>query len=373
MHPVKGVNKVRAKGRVYYYHRATGTRLQQMPGTAEFIREIAALDSAGVAQARSLPGSLGAMIAAYRGSPEFLGLADLTKRDYNKVFDYLAGIADMPATEVDSPFVVALRDRVFRLRKRRFANYVVAVLRLLFKWGKPRGWPKVNPAADVPMIRRPRDAKKVNRAWSTDEKETVLREAERRIPHLLPGIALGVFTGISEGDMVRLIWPAYDGTAIRFTRRKTGVPVAVKALPALKAILNAERARQESHEAELARKAGDQVGNVVALRKAEDDTVLRGKRGKPYTEDGFRSDFFKFIRALESEGLVADGLTFHGLRHTLGKEMREARVSREGRKAVLGHETDAMSDHYSDEADRSIEAFDAMDLLAKAQRAKKRK
>lgn len=377
---VKGINRVKSKGHVYYYHRATGTRLQHPFGTAEFIAEVKALNAQGVGTNRHLPKSWGALTAAYRGSPEFQGLADLTKRDYHKVFNYLAGhgspnkgIEDMPVALMDTPFIMGVRDKAFKKHKRRFANYVVQVIRLVFTWGKPHGWSESNPGKDVPLIRRPRGARKVNRAWSPDEKAVVLREAQIRVPHLLPGIGLGMFGSMPEGDMVRFTWPSYDGTAIRYTRRKNDVPVAVKVLPELKAILAAEKARQAAAEAARVTKAGGKAGVVVALRKPEHDTILRGKRGKPYTEDGFRSDFFKFLRQLEAEDLIGSGLTFHGLRHTMGKELREANVSKEGRKAVQGHKTDAMADHYSDEADRSIEAFGAIEQLERARKQTKKR
>jgi hypothetical protein len=46
---VRGVKKVRSKGKIYYYHRATGTRLLAPPGTVEFLIEIGRLNtSAGI-------------------------------------------------------------------------------------------------------------------------------------------------------------------------------------------------------------------------------------------------------------------------------------------------------------------------------------
>jgi hypothetical protein len=42
---VRGVKKYRSKGREYYYHRATGTRLLEPPGTLEFLIEIERLNT----------------------------------------------------------------------------------------------------------------------------------------------------------------------------------------------------------------------------------------------------------------------------------------------------------------------------------------
>src|SRR5215813_3724410 len=161
---VKGVKRVRSKGRIYYYDRQSGRRITAPYGTPEFFREIEQLR--GVTQTRkAIPGTLGGLIQAYRASPEFVGLAPRTRSDYQKIFDYIAAIEDMPLIQIDEAAVMMFRDRAFAQKKRRFANYVVQVLRLLFGWGRPRG---ISPRllADVSLIRKPPSAPKANRAWT---------------------------------------------------------------------------------------------------------------------------------------------------------------------------------------------------------------
>jgi len=75
---VKGVKRVRAKGRVYYYDRKSRRRITAPYGTPEFFQEIEQLR--GIAKARSSsPGTLGGLIEAYRASPEFTGLVPRTR------------------------------------------------------------------------------------------------------------------------------------------------------------------------------------------------------------------------------------------------------------------------------------------------------
>jgi hypothetical protein len=66
---VRGVKKARGKGRVYYYYRKTGARINAEPNTVEFAMEVERLDRT----ARSSPecnekqrGTLGALIMTYR-------------------------------------------------------------------------------------------------------------------------------------------------------------------------------------------------------------------------------------------------------------------------------------------------------------------
>ena len=69
---VKGVKRYRSKGRWYYYHRATGTRLNAEFGTGEFFAELAALERK-VKREKAAPGTLGMLLASYRFSPIFRG------------------------------------------------------------------------------------------------------------------------------------------------------------------------------------------------------------------------------------------------------------------------------------------------------------
>ena len=75
---VKGIKQYCSKGRWYAYHRKTGTRLKAKFGTGEFFAELAALEGK-VRRAKALPGTLGLLFAAYRGSLAFNDLAGSTR------------------------------------------------------------------------------------------------------------------------------------------------------------------------------------------------------------------------------------------------------------------------------------------------------
>lgn len=78
---------------------------------------------------------------------------------------------------------------------------------------------------------------------------------------------------------------------------------------------------------------------------------VRIPRGQSRTSDGFKTSLFKFIRLLESQGVIAPGLTFHGLRHTVATELRELGYDTRLIADMLGQSSESMAAHYSRDAD----------------------
>jgi len=222
-----------------------------------------------------------------------------------------------------------------RKRKRRFANYVVQVFRLLFAWGKPR---KLAPRllAEVSLTRKTRAAPKANRAWTPDECAAVLAAGTGGIQ---VAIALGMYAALREGDVIRFPWSGYDGSALNWTQGKAGDPVWLPAHRDLRAILD---------EAAKTRRA---------------ITIVTNRAGTAYTGNGLRTLFFRLIRKLEKEGQIGPGLTFHGLRHTAGKMLAEAGYDTRTIATVLGHRSEVMARHYSEQEDRRRRAVVAIKLL----------
>jgi integrase len=336
---VRGIKVYRSRGKLFAYHRKTGKRIKALIGSAAFLAEIERLNGQEPAQPR--PGTLGALIAVYRRSLEFLELAERTRRDYQKVFDYLKPLEGDPLVSITAAYLIEVRDAAFQAHKRRFANYVLAVLRLLLKWGAVRDLVETNATASVPLLRRPRGAPRANRAWADDEFETVLAEATGG---LKVAIALGGFAGMREGDVIRAPRSIDDGNWLRWTQGKTGTLVELPVHPRLRAILD-----------EAAAAAAD--NRVMPLN------LVVGLRGRPYTSNGFQRMFFGLIRRLEAEGKVRPGLTFHGLRHTAGRVLADRGADPRTIAALLGHKTLQMAAHYSDEADRKKRAVAAVAKL----------
>src|SRR5262249_23667903 len=92
-------------------------------------------------------------------------------------------------------------------------------------------------------------------------------------------------------------------------------------------------------------------------------TIVTNQAGTAYTGNGFRTLFFRLIKKLEEAGQVGPGLTFHGLRHTAGKMLADVGCDTRRIATVLGHRSEVMARHYSEEEDRRRRAVVAIKRL----------
>jgi integrase len=331
---VKGLKRYRAKGRWYAYHRKTGTRLKAEFGTAGFIAELAEIERK-LNTTEALPGTLGLLFSSYRGSPTYADLAPATRQGYARMMNLLKPLDAMPLVELSSQFIAGLRDRVAAKHGRRQANYVMAVISVACEHGKEHGIVQDNPVKGVKRIKRARGAPAANRPWSIQECRTVLSEIpyQLRLP-----VALAMFTGLRKGDILALTKGAIrDGRIWRRTN-KTGQEVSIPVHPDLASLL----ATAQQHDA---------------------ITIAATTNGTPWTESGFNSSFIKAMLALKRDGKIGDGLTFHGLRHTVGTLLVEAGFDLDTVRRWLGQKTLAMAIHYSETADTSHRMRDVITKL----------
>ena len=107
-----------------------------------------------------------------------------------------------------------------------------------------------------------------------------------------------MFTGLRKGDILALTRDAIrDGMIWRKTG-KTGQQVSLPVHPDLAALL-------------------------AAAPQHDSITICANLYGRPWTTSGFDTVFGRAMCRLEEAGMVGSGLTFHGLRHTVGGLLRE--------------------------------------------------
>lgn len=264
--------------------------------------------------------TLGALIRAYKASEKFQSLATRTKADYIATLNRLENIESTPLDQITPGFLTRIKDELKVGQRAKI--YVVQVLSAVFTWGQQRDWLATNPAHGVEIKKKIGEG---NRPWKAHELETVLTEAPT---HLRLPIMLAAFAGLRQGDILRLPWSAYDGSMVRFRQGKTSREVVVPVHARLKLELDAAAIKK--------------VGPIIVISK---------KKARPFTSNGFQGSFFKLIRRLVEQGKIGKGLTFHGLRHTLGTALAETGAATRTIATVLGHANERMSEHYSRRAE----------------------
>jgi integrase len=312
-------------GHLRCYHRKTGepVDLVKAPiGSPGFFAECARI-TALVKSIEPKPGTLGMLIAAYRGHAAFLDLAPRTRSDYQNVFDYLQPIADTPLIKFDKPLIVRIRDKAAQDKGRKFANDVKARFSGLFGWGSERGYIASNTAAGIKDIRRRKDAPDANRPWADEERDAVLAACPA---HIKPAIALMMFAALGPRDALTLPRSSYRANEIATKRSKTGEPVFWPCPAPLTCIL----AAAPTHDA-------------VSLCANSD--------GKPWTVSGFRASWRPIKTRLERDGKIGPGLTLYGLRHTVAVILREIGYDERTIADALGQKTPEMARHYAKGAD----------------------
>ena len=132
--------------------------------------------------------------------------------------------------------VLAWRDEIAKTRPREADNRVVVFGRVL-SWAKKRNKIQVNILEGYQRLYRADRSEKI---WLPDHIGELQKAAP---PELWAVILVGLHTGLRQGDLRRLAWSAYDGTAItrRITKRRkgsAGVSVTIPCTKALKALLD---------------------------------------------------------------------------------------------------------------------------------------
>ncbi len=352
---IHGINTVRARsGAVYRYHRATGKRVLSDPDRAPeaFLAELKPLEAQATAtkatQPSAEPGSLGALFTLYKGAPEFLQLKPASKKGYQRAIDVLKSQDNKPLAEIDQPYILEMRDEVFAVRGRWLANMVVKTLSVVLGWGLPRGHVATNVAKGVPKIRRSTSAGVAHKAWRPSEVEAMLRVTNGG---LKKAIALAYYAGLRKTDVVALP---------RDARRRVG-----KSSSEIDMSIISKNGRELTiFEAKRLQTVLDEIDSAPKKR-ALAPTLVVNRWGKSYTADGLDTVFDRAKRQLAETGTIRTGLTFHGLRKSLGKRAADMGMSENDIAGALGQTNPASSRPYTIEAARTQGARRVFKALAK--------
>ncbi len=328
-----GVKRVRrASGTVDYYHlkaRDADGKMPRLPGdygSVEFVEAwLDAEKSILLARVNHVGETYADMWAAYETEAVW---SDRTREDYTKVADWMIKISgNSLARDMQQMHAEALLDRAVTEKWHRFALYVLQVNRSMYNWVLERAarkekWGTANPWATIKAPKKPRSRKR-NRSWTPAEVAEVLAGAPLGLAR---AYVLGA-SGFDASTMKPLLWSHYVDGTFGNDRVKSGVEGLTIVPRPLRPMLES--------------------GNRPSI------FICTNENGVPFsTVNSLTTASSRFLIGLAKQGRVGEGLTMHGLRHTLGKAIADAGGSLRAIQTALRHSSARMALHYSEEADR---------------------
>ncbi|TBN16940.1 integrase [Agrobacterium cavarae] len=319
---LKGINSISRKlaggeVKMYYYHRATGERLDGEPGSPEFLASIAR----AVEKSRKRDsGTLAGLMREFEETKQWRKLAASTHSEYRRIFKFWEqkfGTCPYPALE-DKEFrrdVLKWHDQ-FSADKPREADNRVTVLARVLSWAAKDGPLKLNV---LDSFERAYQGDRSEIIWLPEHVEAFMAVAS---PEMQLAMVLALHTGQRQGDIRTLPWSAYDGTHISLRQSKArrgqreGRLIKIKCTKALKSTLDGLQKRSPLI---LTTKTGRAFQKRYLAEQWEATTKEAG------------------LNTVEVEGSESVGLHFHDLRGTTVTMLFQAGCNLGEIVSVTGH------------------------------------
>lgn len=268
--------------------------------------------------ARAQPGSVGALINAYKASRHYTKLRASTRRGYDQCLRWIDSWAgDAPARAITPRLVQRFYEGMVTETPAK-ANATLRVLRLLLEYARREDWIGANPASRPGLIG---NAEK-GRVWSAEAVAFFVEAADKMGLHSIgTAIMLDEWLGQRQGDVLALPRAAYRDARITVAQSKTGavVELPIGMVPALVDRLEAELQRQRDKKL---------AGTALLLCEAT---------GQPWKADFFRHEFARVREKAAAKWPECEGLWFMHLRHTAVTRLAEAGCELPMIAAVTGH------------------------------------
>jgi integrase len=282
---LKGIAKVTAKGRVYWYAWRGGPRLSGKPASPEFVASY----NEAIQQRRTPDKSrFRFVVTDYKASGEYKKLAESTRAQWGKWLDRIADyFGELSIAQFDRP--EKIRPVIRRWRNQwaetpRTADYAMQVLsRVVAHAVDPLGKIAGNPCEGIKHLY---DNDRSEIIWTDSDIAHIKQTCSTEIAN---AVDLAGHTGLRLSDLLRLSWSHVGDDAIVLTTGKS------------------------RHKREAIIPLYVALRDVLARIPKRATTILTSSRRRPWTADGFGSSFNK---AKIDAGMSERDLHFNDLRGT---------------------------------------------------------
>jgi integrase len=282
---LRGIHKLKVKGRTYFYAWRGGPRLRGLPGTPEFMASY----NAAIEERRTpATDKFKSLVTLYRASNDYKKLADSTRKAWSPWLDRIAGyFGELRIAQFDRPEKIRPIIRQWRNQwsdKPRTADYGMQVLSRVLSYAvDPLGKIAGNPCEGIKQLY---SSDRSEIIWTDSDIDALKKTCSPEIAH---AVDLAAHTGLRLSDLLRLSWSHVQEDSISFSTGKS-------------------RGRREAIIPLY-----DDLRNVLARIPKRATTILTSSKLRPWTPDGFGSSF---NTAKKEAGIADRDLHFHDLRGT---------------------------------------------------------
>src|SRR4030095_13535101 len=258
----------------------------------------------------------------------------------SKFLTFLGPAADDDLTAVTRDQLTRFRNEQAKLFSAATVNHQTKFLRMLFRAARRDALIADDPAGFVDTVRQRNRPER--RPFTLDELRAVLAVADEEWKSM---IFCGIYSGQRLSDIASLTWANIDLTRneIRIVTRKTGkrmiIPIATSLARCLEALPSSDDPNAPVHPRAYAIVKAQ--GKMWHLSNQFADLLAQaGLRKKtPHRKTHGRG------RGARGDG--SGNLSFHCLRHTAVTLLKEAGIPDAAIMALVGHDSVAMSQHYT--------------------------
>jgi integrase len=330
---VKGLFKVTAKGRTYWYAWRGGPPLRGEYGTPEFwasyheaVRELHIPD-----QSR-----FRALVTLYKASDDYEKNARSTKAQWGPWLDRIADyFGDLSIAQFNRPEKIRPEIRQWRNRfaaTPRTADMGMQVLSRVCSHGvDPLGKLASNPCEGIRALY---SADRSGIIWTEAD---VARIKEAGSPEVGHAIDLAATTGLRRGDLLRVCWSHVQEHEICIPTNKSGRRIEAR-IPLY-----------------------GELRKLLTRIPTRSTTILTNSLGRPWTGDGFGT----MITKAKAKAGIGDALHFHDLRGTAATRFYVAGLDKRVIAEILGWSEESVANIIRKYVDRTAATKAVIRLLDK--------
>jgi integrase len=214
---LRGIAKVTAKGRTYWYAWRGGPRLRGEPGSPEFM---ASYNEAIEGRRTSDAGRFKSLVTLYKASADYTRLADSTRRNWAPWLDHIASyFGVLRIAQFDRPEKIRPIIRKWRSQwadKPRTADCALQVLSRVLSYAVESGSVAGNPCEGIKRIYTGDRSEII---WTDADILQLKRTCSAEVAH---AVDLAAHTGLRCGDLLRLSWSHIGEDSIAISTGKSG-------------------------------------------------------------------------------------------------------------------------------------------------------